>query len=202
MNHPLAKIAPVLGVLAVAAVGALGPDDVRSVAQAAPGPQHALIVNPASNPALTTIVGPVTATIANTPAQAIPVREVSAAPIAWVGGGQILIDPGESFESEQFFVPPLGQRLVIEAFSIEAFVPAGQIATLGTVLSSAGGAAETFRFPLPSLPSTTATHDRFGTAQLTKLNVSGGVIVSVSRSATTGTGLVNVALSGYLVDDH
>ena len=225
MNRLVSKIMPVLVLLAVAVVGALGPGDVRSVAQAAPGPQEALIVNPASNPARTTIVGPVTATIANTQAipvtvegtpsvavsgsvtvanseaQAIPVRDVRAGATAWVGGGQLIINPGEEFESEQFFAPPPGQRLVIEAVSIDAFLPAGQIATEATVLTSAAGEGAIFRFPMPSLPSAIATHDHFGTAQLTKLNVSGGVIVSVSRNATTGTGIVNVALSGVLVDE-
>jgi len=226
MNHPIAKIVPVLGFLVVAVVAALGPDDLRSVAQAAPGPQEALIVNPASNPARTTIVGPVTATIANTQAipvtvegtpsvavsgavtvanteaQAIPVRDVAAAPIAWVGGGQLIIDPGEGFESEQFLSVPPGKRLVLEAVSFDVALPAGQIATQATVLASAADEGVIFRFPVPSVPGSTPTHDRFGTFQLTKLNVSAGLVVAVSRNATTGTGLVNVALSGYLVDDH
>jgi hypothetical protein len=241
MKTLASKIVPVLVLLAVAVVGALGPDDVRSVAQAAPGPDQVLIVNPEGNPARTSIVGPVTATIANTPAQAvpvsiegtpsvavsggvsiegtpnvavsgavtvgnteadpIPVRDVGAR-TAWVGGGQILIDPGEAFDSEQFFAAPHGQRLVIEAFTIDVSLPLGQIATQATVLASAAGEGQSFRFPLPSVPSPVATRDSFGTVQAMTLNVAGGVIVSVSRNATTGTGLVNVALSGYLVNEN
>ena len=226
MSHRGAKIGSVLGLLVV--LGLLRPDDARSVPPSAQGPQQVLVVNPAGDPARTAVVGPVTATIANTPAQAvpvtvegtpsvavsgavtvanteaqaIPVRVINAAPIPWVGGGQILIDPGEQFDAEQFFAPPPGQRLVIEAFSIEVSLPTGQIATQATILASAGGEGAMFRFPLPSVPGSTPTHDRFSTMQLTKLNVSGGVIVSVSRNATAGTGLVNVAVSGHLVEDR
>ena len=239
MSHPIGKIVPVLVVLAVAVVGALGPDDARSVAQAASGPQESLIVNPASNPARTTIVGPVTATIANTQAipvtvegtpsvavsgavtiagtpnvavpggvtvanteaEAIPVRDVHAAPTPWVGGGQIFIEPGELFGVGEFFQVPSGRRLVIEAFSVEAGLPTGQVATQGTILANAGTDGVTFRFPLPPMPSATITHSLFGTFQLTKLNVMAAVNMTVSRNATAGVGLVNVALSGYLVDE-
>lgn len=223
MKHPLPKIVPLLVVLAVAAAGAMGPDDARSVAQAAHGPEEALIVNPASNPARTTVVGPVTATIANTQpipvtvqgtpsvavsgevtvanTQPIPVRDVNSAPTAWVGGGQILIPAGEEFNSEQFFAPPPGKRLVIEAFTVDLSLPDGQFATQAAILASADGVAELFRFPLLPVPGAVSGHDSFGTAQSTRINVAGGVIVYVSRNATTGLGLANVALSGYLVDE-
>jgi hypothetical protein len=219
------KIAASLGLLTVAVVGAL---DMRSLAQAGQGPEQVLIVNPAASPAQTTVVGPVTATIANTPgqaipvtvegtpsvavsgsvtvanteAQAIPVRDLSAARVAWVGGGQLLIDPGVSYGSEDFFVVPPGQRLVIEALSINGTLPTGQIATDATTLvSSTAGVGHVFHLPLAPLPGGTAALDRFGTVLLTKLNVAGGngVIVSVSRDSSTGTGLFDVALSGYLV---
>jgi hypothetical protein len=141
--------------------------------------------------------------------QPIPVRVVgaspTASPTAWVAGGQLLINDGETFESEQFFIVPLGQRLVVEAISIDAFMPLGQIAIQATFLASTDGGV-TFRFPLPSLPSDVAGRDHFGTVLSTKLNVGAGngvILLSVRRNASTGTGLVNVALSGYLVeDDH
>ena len=244
MKRFVSKIMPVLVLLAVAAVGALGPDDARSVAQAAPGPDEVLIVNPAGSPARTTvvgpvtasIVGPVTATIANTPAEAIPVtvqgtpsvavagavavsgavtvandeaqpipvRDIAAAPTPWVGGGQLLIDPGETFESEQFFTVPPGQRLVIEAFTIDASLPDGQLTIEATVLASSDDVGETFRFPLSPVTPKSATTDRFAAVEHTRINVGegNGVIVSVSRNANIGTGLVNVALSGYLVAVH
>jgi hypothetical protein len=83
---------------------------------------------------------------------------------------------------------PLGQRLVVEAISIDAFMPAGQIAIQATFLASTDGGV-TFRFPLPSLPSDVAGRDHFGTVLSTKLNVGAGngVILSVRRNASTGT---------------
>lgn len=234
MSHPMARVMPLLVIAAVAAVGLLVPDDGRSV-QAAPGPNEVLVVNPAANPARTTVVGPVTATIANTTAipvavegtptvavsgpvtvgvsgpvtvgntdeEAIPVRDTGA-PIPWVVGGQIIIDPGEKFESEQFLAVPLGFRLVIEAVSISGSLPTGQVVSEATLLATAPGASGTFRFlPLP-WPKTHAAFDRFGTHEVTRVNVRGGagVIVAVARGEdVTATGIFNVALSGYMVKE-
>ena len=226
-GRKVAKVMSALVVLTVAVVGTMDRQDAR-VVQAAQGPDEVLVVNPAANPARTTIVGPVTATIANTAAQAIPVtvegtpsvavsgsvtvangeaqaipvRDTAARPVAWVGGGQLIIDPGETFESEQFFTVPLGKRLVIEAASFEASVPTGQVAFQATILASTDVGA-IFRIPLASLPKTHPPFDRFGTAGLTKLNVGSGngVIVTTSRTGDTGTGIVNVALSGVLIDE-
>lgn len=224
MSHAISRALPLLVISAVAVVGVLGPADPRTVARAAQGPDEVLVVNPAANPARTAIVGPVTATIANTTAipvavegtpnvavsgsvtianseaQSVPVRDIGAVQTPWVGGGQLIVDPGETFESEQFYNPQPGLRLVIENVSIEAFFPAGQIATQATVLASAAGEGAIFHFPMPPLPSTTPAFDHFGFVQVTRLNVSGGgAVVAVERNASTGTGIVNVALSGYLV---
>ena len=118
----------------------------------------------------------------------------------WVGGGQILIGNGAEYESEQFFEPPAGRRLVIESFTIDASLPVGQTAIQATLLATAAGEGQLFRFPLAPSPSSAAGRVNFAAVGLTKVNVSGGVIVTVTRNATTGFGLANVALSGYLVD--
>jgi hypothetical protein len=224
MSHAGGRVVPALVVLAVAVVGVLGPDEGRSVAQAAPGPNQVLVVNPASGPVQSAIVGPVTATVANTTAipvaidgtpsvalsgpvtigntaaEAIPVRDV-AVRRPWVGGGQMTIAPGASFASEQFFAAPLGQVLVLEGYSVVASVPAGQVAYQATALASVDGQGVHFRFPLaPMLPDDAAAFDSFATAQHTALNVTEGLVVAVSRNSTAGTGIVDVALSGYLVD--
>jgi len=226
MRYPLRKVVPVLVVSAVAMVGVLD-RDARSVAQAAPGPNEVLVVNPAANPARTTIVGPVAATIANTPAESIPVTvqgtpsvavsgpvtvgntgeqaipfRDTRAPLPFVIGGQVIINPGETFESEQFTTPPSGYRLVIEAVSISGSLPTGQVVSEATLLATAPGQSASFRFlPLP-WPKTHDAFDRFGVHEVTKVNIrnGAGVIVAVARGVDdTGTGVFNVALSGYLV---
>jgi hypothetical protein len=143
-----------------------------------------------------------TVTVGNTAEEAIPVRVANAAPIPWVIGGQVIIEPGETHEAEQFAVPPPGYNLVIEAISINGSFPTGQVASEATLLATATGTSGTFRFHLPPLPKTHAAFDRFGTTMPIKVNVrsGAGVIVAVARGEDdTGTGIFNVALSGNLV---
>ena len=226
MTRPVQKIVPVVGLVVVGALGAL--DRAHDV-QAAPGPNEVLVVNSAASPARTAIVGAVTATIANTAAEPVPVAvqgtptvglsgpvtigndDQEAIPVRnladparrpWIGGGQMIIDPGETFESEQFISVPPGQVLVVEAVTFQLDVPTGQVAYEGTILGSANGDGEIFRMPLTPLPKVVPAFDRFGTVQRTSINVSGGLVVAASRNSNVGTGIVNVAISGYLVPSN
>jgi hypothetical protein len=240
MTRPMSKILPVGGLVVVGLLGLL--DRERgALVQAAPRPNEVLVVNSAADPARTTILGPVTATIANGPAEpvpttinnpapiavsvsgtpsvavsgpvtvantdaeAIPVRDVRAEPVPWVGGGQVVIAIGERFESEQFYVPPPGKRLVIEGVNVYGALPVGQTAIQATLLSTVPGEAHTFHFGLPALPSESPALARFGADRTTKIHVrsGAGVIVSVSRGeATAGAGVFDVALTGYLLDEE
>jgi hypothetical protein len=122
----------------------------------------------------------------------------------WVVDGQVIIDAGEQFDSEQFATPPPGKRLVIEYVSISGSLPTGQVVSEATLLGTSVGSSATFRFNLTPWPKTHTSFDRFGVNERASVNVrnGAGVIVAVARGqASTGTGIFNVAISGYLVDE-
>ena len=143
-------------------------------------------------------------TVANGDDAAVPVRVVNAPaqPTPVFFSTQILIGPGDEGESEQLMSVPAHQRLVIETFTVEAHAPTGQTVYQFRVLGAAGTSGGHFQFELAPAHKTVAAFDRFVTAQQTRIPVRGGagLIVFAFRDSDVGTALVNVTLSGFLVD--
>ena len=135
----------------------------------------------------------------NTPAQAVPVREMSgrepytvSLSSAWNSGG--------STAATASFTVPSGKRLVVEYLSVRAAVPSGQRITQGRVCG-------------PSTPSSSACHaisfvfqgsfngfDNFTAAQPMRAYLNAGSSsVSVFKNSTIGSSGWQGAVVGYLI---
>jgi hypothetical protein len=165
-----------------------------------------LVVNDKSRPVPTEAIGTTavsgSVTIANDAAAPVPVRnvDVPAAPTPFVVDADLFINPGEEFETQHVFSAPFGKRLVVEAFTVEANAPTGQVVYAVTILGSEAGVGARFHFPLDPALKIHPNFDRFVTVQQTRINVSSALLVTGIRIGDTGTALVQVAISGFLVD--
>jgi hypothetical protein len=112
----------------------------------------------------------------------------------------VLISDGSLAGSRSFTVPA-GKRLVIRYVSAHANLPTGQKLNRLTLETVLGVRIVPHRF-VPVFTGPQGTLDFFAVAQDTQLYADGGstVLIVATRSDASGTGIVHVSVSGYLID--
>jgi hypothetical protein len=140
-----------------------------------------------------------TVQISNGAASPIWVRDVDSARQPVQAGTLVTIPSGQLLGTGTVTTVGVGKRLVIEYASASLQLPTGQ-QFVSVVLQSPPGTYS--HFLTPTLLGAAGGNDVLSVSQSLRLYASAGqdVLVGASRNGTAGTAIVNVSISGYLID--
>lgn len=134
-------------------------------------------------------------TVDNTVADPVPVRDVdNPARQPFSSSQNAFFSPGSRDAIFDLPLPPSGKQLVIESVTVNALIPTGQNLWSASINHN----------PLIIVPQgdVGSGNDAFTASQQFRLYVTsqGSITFIVSRNSSTGSGVVQGTISGYLVD--
>lgn len=138
--------------------------------------------------------------VTNDDGHGVPVRDVNGRN-AFAFFENDSFEDGEDAHAARFTVPE-GKRLVIESFSIEAGLPAGQTMILASVQARANGSFFVHHLGPTYHGQTSNNSSIFLVSQERRLYADGGTEVALTwvRNPRSGSGITNASLVGYLID--
>ena len=144
-------------------------------------------------------------TIGNTAANPVVTRDVSnPAQQAVTFHEEVVLSAGSLGGSAQAYTPPAGKRLVIESILGGVFLQTGQKALVTVITSAPSGGYFHIVTTTPqgNFTGVFARPEAFSITEHLRLYSDAGqpVIITVTRSASAGDGLLQLTFSGHLVD--